>query len=100
MKYRRLGKTDLNVSVIGVGTWQFGGEWGLDFSQEAVDQILDKAKDFGINLIDTAECYGDHLSEQLIGGYLKKPPGRLDCGDEIRASFSRQIFSNQSLWSG
>ncbi|MBY0084730.1 aldo/keto reductase [Brevibacillus sp. M2.1A] len=72
MKYRRLGKTDLNVSVIGVGTWQFGGEWGMDFSQEAVDQILDKAKDLGINLIDTAECYGDHLSEQLIGGYLKK----------------------------
>lgn len=72
MKYRRLGKTDLNVSVIGVGTWQFGGEWGMDFSQDVVDQILDKAKDLGINLIDTAECYGDHLSEQLIGGYLKK----------------------------
>ncbi|MFS0917264.1 aldo/keto reductase [Brevibacillus sp. 179-C 1.1 NHS] len=72
MKYRRLGKTDLNVSVIGVGTWQFGGEWGMDFSQGAVDQILDKAKELGINLIDTAECYGDHLSEQLIGGYLQK----------------------------
>ncbi|MFE1626924.1 aldo/keto reductase [Brevibacillus reuszeri] len=72
MKYRRLGKTDLKVSVIGVGTWQFGGEWGLDFTQAEVDQILDKAKEMGINLIDTAECYGDHLSEKLIGEYLKK----------------------------
>ncbi|WP_103108674.1 aldo/keto reductase [Brevibacillus reuszeri] len=72
MKYRRLGKTDLKVSVIGVGTWQFGGEWGMDFAQAEVDQILDKAKELGINLIDTAECYGDHLSEKLIGEYLKK----------------------------
>lgn len=70
MKYRRLGKTDLEVSVVGVGTWQFGGEWGMDFSQEEVNSILDKSKEVGINLIDTAECYGDHLSEQLIGNYL------------------------------
>lgn len=72
MKYRRLGKTELHVSVVGVGTWQFGGEWGMDFTQGEVDQILDKAKELGINLIDTAECYGDHLSEQLIGDYLKR----------------------------
>lgn len=72
MKYRRLGKTDLKVSVVGVGTWQFGGEWGMDFTQQDVDQILNKAKELGINLIDTAECYGDHLSESLIGEYLRK----------------------------
>jgi myo-inositol catabolism protein IolS len=71
MKYRRLGKTDLNVSVVGVGTWQFGGEWGKDFTQKEVDAILERAKEVGINLIDTAECYGDHLSETLIGNYLK-----------------------------
>ncbi|MDQ0253405.1 aryl-alcohol dehydrogenase-like predicted oxidoreductase [Evansella vedderi] len=70
MKYRRLGKTDLKVSVVGVGTWQFGGEWGMDFSQEEVNSILDKSKEVGINLIDTAECYGDHLSEKFIGNYL------------------------------
>lgn len=72
MKYRRLGKTDLTVSVVGVGTWQFGGEWGMDFTQAEVDEILSKAKDLGINLIDTAECYGDHTSERLIGSYLKQ----------------------------
>jgi len=72
MRYRTLGSTGLRVSVIGVGTWQFGGEWGRQFSQNEVDSILDQAAESGINLIDTAECYGDHLSERLIGDYLKR----------------------------
>lgn len=72
MKYRRLGKTELNVSVIGIGTWQFGGEWGMQFNQDTVDAILDKGEELGINLIDTAECYGDHLSESFIGNYLQR----------------------------
>ncbi|MCX5673344.1 MAG: aldo/keto reductase [Planctomycetota bacterium] len=67
MKYRRLGTTGLRVSVIGVGTWQFGGEWGKDFQQAEVDAILAKAAELGVNLIDTAECYGDHLAEELVG---------------------------------
>jgi aryl-alcohol dehydrogenase-like predicted oxidoreductase len=72
MRYRILGSTGLRVSVIGVGTWQFGGEWGRSFSQAEVDAILDQAAEQGINLIDTAECYGDHLSERLIGDYLSR----------------------------
>src|SRR5512141_774453 len=72
MLYRVLGSTGLKVSVIGVGTWQFGGEWGRNFSQAEVDAILDQAAELGINLIDTAECYGDHLSESLIGDYLSR----------------------------
>ncbi|MGZ4961836.1 MAG: aldo/keto reductase [Limisphaerales bacterium] len=72
MKYRQMGKTGLMVSVVGVGTWQFGGEWGHDFTQGEVDAILDQAHECGINLIDTAECYGDHLSERFIGDYLSR----------------------------
>src|SRR5262249_39750109 len=72
MKYRRLGKTGLRVSVVGVGTWQYGGEWGKVFSQDEVNRILGRARDLGINFIDTAECYGDHLSEALIGEAIKK----------------------------
>ncbi len=70
MKYRRLGSTGLSVSVIGLGTWQFGGEWGAEFSVQQVAAILAKAREMGINLLDTAECYGDHLSESLIGQAL------------------------------
>ncbi|NKE06222.1 aldo/keto reductase [Mesobacillus selenatarsenatis] len=72
MKYRRLGKTNLDISVVGIGTWQYGGEWGKDFGQYEVDAILDKANEKGINFLDTAECYGDHLSESLIGNYLSR----------------------------
>lgn len=72
MKYRRLGRTNLDISVVGIGTWQYGGEWGKDFGQYEVDAILEKAKEQGINLLDTAECYGNHLSESLIGDYLSR----------------------------
>lgn len=73
MKYRRLGKTELKVSVVGVGTWQFGGDWGKDFNQKEVDSILTRAKELGINLLDTAECYGPHhMSENFIGDFLSR----------------------------
>lgn len=71
MKYRILGSTGLKVSVIGIGTWQFGGEWGKVFEQSEVDAMFRRGKELGINLIDTAECYGDHLSEQMVGQAIK-----------------------------
>lgn len=71
MLYRRLGKSELNVSVVGVGTWQLGGEWGKTYEQKEVNAMLRRAKELGINLIDTAECYGDHTSERLVGKAVK-----------------------------
>jgi aryl-alcohol dehydrogenase-like predicted oxidoreductase len=72
MEYRTLGSTGLRVSVVGIGTWQLGGEWAHNYSQSEADAIFDKGAELGINLIDTAECYGDHLSERLIGDYLSR----------------------------
>src|ERR1043166_3885851 len=72
MLLRPLGTTGLRVSVIGLGTWQFGGEWGRAFTQCEADAVLDEAAACKINLLDTAECYGDHHSESLIGDYLKR----------------------------
>ena len=71
MQYRTLGSTGLKVSVVGLGTWQFGGEWGKDFEQPEVDALFRRGKELGVNLIDTAECYGDHASERYIGKALK-----------------------------
>ena len=76
MKYRTLGSTGLRVSVVGLGTWQFGGEWGREFRQEEVTPIFRRAAELGINLIDTAECYGDHTSEAFIGQALAELGGR------------------------
>lgn len=78
MKYRRLGKTNLNVSVIGLGTWQLGGEWGKAFAQDEVGRMFARARDLGINLVDTAECYGDHLSESLVGAAIRAGGRRED----------------------
>ncbi|CAN5653749.1 aldo/keto reductase [soil metagenome] len=75
MKYRRLGSTELPISVVGIGTWQFGGEWGRNYDAIEVRDILDRARELGINLLDTAECYGDHVSERLIGEAIE---GRRD----------------------
>ena len=75
MKYRTLGSTGLKVSVVGLGTWQFGGEWGKEFQQDEVDAMFRRARELGVNLIDTAECYGDHASEAYIGRALKNIGG-------------------------
>jgi len=76
MLYRTLGSTGLKVSVVGLGTWQYGGEWGAEFTPSDVDAIMGTALDEGINLIDTAECYGDHLSEMLIGERMQRERSR------------------------
>ena len=68
IRFRKLGKTSLRVSIIGLGTYQFGGRWGKAFTQAEASEIIDTAQDAGINLIDTAECYGmNQLSENLVG---------------------------------
>ncbi|QMU29969.1 aldo/keto reductase [Adhaeribacter radiodurans] len=71
MKYRKLGKTGIEVSEISLGTWQVGGKWGEPFSHENADQILNAALDAGVNFIDTADVYGDGESEKAVGRVVK-----------------------------
>jgi aryl-alcohol dehydrogenase-like predicted oxidoreductase len=62
MELRRLGRTNLQVSVLGFGGAEIGQQ---NIEQKSVDYLLNIALDSGINIIDTAECYGN--SEELIG---------------------------------
>jgi aryl-alcohol dehydrogenase-like predicted oxidoreductase len=63
-------KTGFDVSEIGLGAWQLGGDWGTVEEGKAME-ILNTAVDNGINFIDTADVYGQGRSEELIGKFLK-----------------------------
>lgn len=71
MKTRILGKTGYDVSEIGLGTWQLGGDFGV-VSDESAQEILGTAWKLGVNFWDTADVYGAGLSESRIGGFLGK----------------------------
>jgi aryl-alcohol dehydrogenase-like predicted oxidoreductase len=73
LEYRDLGQTGMHVSEISLGTWAFGGEWGT-VSEDDAYAALNRAVDLGVNLLDTADVYGDGRSEKLIGRLLKDRP--------------------------
>ena len=66
MKLNFLENTSLYLSVLGLGTEHFS-KLGNTYSEKEVCDILMSAEDYGINHLDTAECYGNHLSEKLVG---------------------------------
>ena len=70
MKFRKLGRTGLNVSEIGFGAWAIGGSWGPQSESDSVG-ALNRALDLGVNFIDTAAGYGNGKSEQIIASVLK-----------------------------
>ena len=74
MESRTAARLDRNVSVIGLGTWQLGADWG-DVSEADAGAVLDAAVDSGVTFFDTADVYGDGRSEQFIGRYLESKPG-------------------------
>jgi aryl-alcohol dehydrogenase-like predicted oxidoreductase len=73
MEQRTLGRTGRPVSVVGLGTWQLGGDWG-DVEESDAFAVLDAAVADGVTLFDTADVYGDGRSEQLIGRYRSEHP--------------------------
>ena len=70
MEQRVLGRTGRQVSVVGLGTWQLGADWGDVDEQDAL-AVLAAAVDSGVTILDTADVYGDGRSEQLIGKFLR-----------------------------
>jgi len=76
MKYNFLGNTGLKVSELCLGTMTFGGGKGIwanigDLAQQAVDDIVKRSVDAGINFIDTANVYSEGLAEELTGKAIK-----------------------------
>ena len=70
MKSRVFNGTGRNVSEVGLGCWQLGGDWG-DVPEERAFEILRAAVESGTDLFDTADVYGGGRSEELIGRFLQ-----------------------------
>ncbi len=87
MEQRILGRTQRPVSVIGLGTWQLGADWG-DVDEGTALGVLDAAVQSGVTLFDTADVYGDGRSEQVIGKYLAAHP---DAGVFVATKMGRRV---------
>lgn len=86
METRRLGRTGRQVSVVGLGCWQLGADWGVVGEDEALD-VLRAALDSGVTFLDTADVYGDGRSEALVGRVLKERP---DAGVTVATKMGRR----------
>lgn len=73
MQHRTLGRTGRDVSVIGLGTWQLGADWG-EVSEADARAVLDASAAAGVTFFDTADVYGDGRSESLIGAWRRDNP--------------------------
>jgi aryl-alcohol dehydrogenase-like predicted oxidoreductase len=71
MRYRKLGKTEAEISEIGFGAWGIGGKQWLGGEDGESQRALKRAFELGVNFVDTALAYGDGHSEQLVGQAVK-----------------------------
>ena len=91
-----LGRTGKDVSVVGLGCWQLGADWG-DVAEDDAMAILRAAVDEGVTFLDTADVYGDGRSERLVGRLLVERP---DAGLTVATKMGRraaQLEENYTL---
>lgn len=75
MEKRQLGEGGPLVGAMGLGCWSFAGAYGpTDMSGS--HRTLARALDLGIDFLDTANVYGNGVSEEVIGAFIKDHPGR------------------------
>ena len=94
MKYRKLGRTGLEISEIGYGAWGIGGGWGATDDTEA-KRALHRFLDLGGTFIDTAYGYGDGHSEQVIGETLRE---RRSAGNADRIVVATKVPPKTQKW--
>ncbi|GAB2487089.1 aldo/keto reductase [Jatrophihabitans fulvus] len=70
MEHRDTSRLGRPVSVVGLGTWQLGADWG-EVSEADATAILQASVDAGVTVFDTADVYGNGRSESLIGAFTK-----------------------------
>ena len=76
MKTRTLGRNGFVIGEVGLGCWQFGGDWGA-MDEGTADEIMTASLESGVDLFDTANVYGGGRSEEWIGKFLSGRTGRV-----------------------
>jgi len=72
VEYVPLGRGGPDVSAVGLGMWQAGGKsWGSDVRDDDCRKAMERAVELGINLVDTAEAYGDGHSEHVMSRAIR-----------------------------
>ena len=87
MEHRTLGRTGRPVSVVGLGTWQLGADWG-DVSESDARDVLEVSAEHGVTFFDTADAYGDGRSERILGEFLAAHP---DAGLTVATKMGRRV---------
>src|SRR5262245_1605212 len=85
LRMRQAGAADLYLSIMGLGCWAFGGGqyWGKR-DQSAVDAVVQRAGDLGVNYFDTAESYNVGRSEESLGEAIRNlPRAKLVIGTKV-----------------
>jgi aryl-alcohol dehydrogenase-like predicted oxidoreductase len=75
MRTKKLGKSELDLTVVGLGTWAIGGSWQYGWGHQEFEDsaaAIKEAQKAGINWIDTAPIYGCGHSEEVLGTVLKR----------------------------
>ena len=73
MEERQIERLDRTVSVVGLGTWQLGADWG-DVNEDAARSVLETAVEHEVTFFDTADVYGDGRSERFCGQLHREHP--------------------------
>ena len=87
MESRPFPRTPFSASVIGLGTWQLGADWG-DVSESDARAVLEASAEAGVTFYDTADVYGDGRSEQLVGAFVADHP---DAGFTVATKMGRRL---------
>lgn len=69
MEHRHVPRLGRDLSVVGLGCWQLGADWG-DVPEDRALGVLEAATDAGVTFLDTADVYGDGRSERLVGRFV------------------------------
>ena len=93
-----LGKNGFEVSEIGLGCWQLGGNWGESLSKDAAFEIMSSAVSSGVTFFDTADVYGSGQSESFIGDFMKETKTHLRVATKFgRGDVYPDGYSEESL---